>query len=68
MRATSDIFLGWLYVEAGLDVHARDFYCRQLRDWKDSAEIDQMVPRGKPRVGGSAVGRSPAHTPAAATG
>ena len=46
MQATSDIFLGWVHVKAGLDGVARDFYGRQLKDWKGSAEIEQMVPDG----------------------
>jgi uncharacterized protein (DUF2252 family) len=46
MQAVSDIFLGWVHVGAGLDGKARDFYGRQLKDWKGSAEIEQMVPRG----------------------
>jgi uncharacterized protein (DUF2252 family) len=46
MQASSDIFLGWVHVDAGLDGQARDFYGRQLRDWKGSAEIEQMVPKG----------------------
>ena len=46
MQASSDIFLGWLHVDSGLDGQARDFYVRQLRDWKGSAEIEQMVPKG----------------------
>ncbi|MBV9805777.1 MAG: DUF2252 domain-containing protein [Solirubrobacterales bacterium] len=46
MQATSDIFLGWIHVEAGMDGVARDFYGRQLKDWKGSAEIEQMVPQG----------------------
>ncbi|MGZ4267916.1 MAG: DUF2252 domain-containing protein [Solirubrobacteraceae bacterium] len=46
MQATSDIFLGWLHVDSGLDGKARDFYGRQLKDWKGSAEIEQMVPKG----------------------
>jgi uncharacterized protein (DUF2252 family) len=46
MQATSDIFLGWLHVPAGLDGKARDFYARQLKDWKGSAEVEQMVPKG----------------------
>jgi uncharacterized protein (DUF2252 family) len=45
MQATSDIFLGWLHVDAGFDGKARDFYGRQLKDWKGSAEIEQMVPK-----------------------
>ena len=46
MQATSDIFLGWLHVEDGIDGKSRDFYARQLKDWKGSAEIEQMVPKG----------------------
>jgi uncharacterized protein (DUF2252 family) len=45
MQATSDIFLGWLHVDAGLDGKPRDFYGRQLKDWKGSAEIEQMDPK-----------------------
>jgi uncharacterized protein (DUF2252 family) len=51
MQATSDIFLGWLHVDAGLDGLARDFYGRQLKDWKGSAEIGQMVPKGMATYG-----------------
>jgi uncharacterized protein (DUF2252 family) len=46
MQATSDIFLGWVHVESGLDGRERDFYGRQLKDWKGSAEIERMVPKG----------------------
>ena len=46
MQATSDIFLGWVHIEAGLDGRPRDFYGRQLKDWKGSAVIEQMVPEG----------------------
>jgi uncharacterized protein (DUF2252 family) len=46
MQASSDIFLGWLHVESGLDSQPRDVYGRQLRDWKGSAEVGQMVPKG----------------------
>jgi uncharacterized protein (DUF2252 family) len=42
MQATSDIFLGWLHAQAGLDGQERDFYARQLKDWKGSAEVEQM--------------------------
>ena len=41
MQAASDIFLGWQRV-TGLDGQVRDFYLRQLRDWKGSAEVDTM--------------------------
>jgi uncharacterized protein (DUF2252 family) len=51
MQATSDIFLGWLHVDAGLDGKPRDFYVRQLKDWKGSAEIEQMVPQGMATYG-----------------
>ncbi len=44
MQASSDIFLGWDQVE-GIDGVKRDFYIRQLRDWKGSADTDQMVPQ-----------------------
>ena len=44
MQASSDIFLGWLHVESGLDGQERDFYVRQLKDWKGSAETEQMIP------------------------
>ena len=45
MQAQSDIFLGWTRVTApdGVD---RDFYVRQLRDWKFSMPIEQMIPSG----------------------
>ena len=46
MQATSDIFLGWLRVDSDLDEKPRDYYGRQLKDWKGSAEIDQMDARG----------------------
>ncbi|MFI5038348.1 MAG: DUF2252 domain-containing protein [Solirubrobacterales bacterium] len=46
MQAVSDIFLGWVHNPEGLDGKGRDFYVRQLKDWKASAEIEQMVPEG----------------------
>ena len=51
MQATSDIFLGWLHVESGFDGQERDFYGRQLKDWKGSAEIEQMVPKAMAAYG-----------------
>ena len=45
MQAASDIFLGWQRF-AGLDGKTRDFYVRQLRDWKFSVDIAAMIPRG----------------------
>jgi uncharacterized protein (DUF2252 family) len=43
MQASSDVFLGWLRVDAGTDKQ-RDYYGRQLKDWKGSAEIEQLDP------------------------
>jgi uncharacterized protein (DUF2252 family) len=40
MQASSDILLGWQ--RAFLDGAERDFYVRQLRDWKGSVELDQL--------------------------
>ncbi|TFV92954.1 DUF2252 domain-containing protein [Blastococcus sp. CT_GayMR20] len=45
MQAVSDIFLGWVRA-TGLDGVRRDFYLRQLRDWKGSAEVETMLPEG----------------------
>jgi hypothetical protein len=45
MQAVGDIFLGWVRVQ-GFDGQTRDFYLRQLRDWKGSAEVGAMVPKG----------------------
>jgi uncharacterized protein (DUF2252 family) len=43
MQASSDIFLGWIRIQSpeGRD---EDYYLRQLRDWKLSAEIELMRP------------------------
>jgi uncharacterized protein (DUF2252 family) len=46
MQAASDIFLGWLHIESGLDGRPHDYYVRQLKDWKLSAPIEQMTPAG----------------------
>ena len=45
MQAASDIFLGWQRTN-GLDGVDRDYYVRQLRDWKASAEVEGAVPQG----------------------
>src|SRR3984957_16409407 len=46
MQASSDIFLGWQRAEAGLDGTQRDFYVRQLRDWKYSIAVEDLDTRG----------------------
>ena len=51
MQATSDIFLGWVHIEEGEGGLPRDFYGRQLKDWKGSAEIERMVPKGMAQYG-----------------
>ena len=43
MQSASDIFLGWNRVQ-GLDGIERDFYVRQLWDWKVSADLERMDP------------------------
>jgi uncharacterized protein (DUF2252 family) len=43
MQASSDIFLGWSSA-VGLDGVKRDYYFRQLRDWKGSAMVETMDP------------------------
>jgi uncharacterized protein (DUF2252 family) len=44
LQASSDILLGWIRTP-GIDDVDRDFYLRQLWDWKMSADIDQMTPQ-----------------------
>jgi uncharacterized protein (DUF2252 family) len=45
MQQASDIFLGWQRT-TGIDGVERDFYVRQLRDWKGSIEIGELRPDG----------------------
>jgi hypothetical protein len=40
MQAASDIFLGWFRSS-----HKRDYYVRQFRDMKVSAEVETFLPR-----------------------
>jgi uncharacterized protein (DUF2252 family) len=41
MQASSDLLLGWTTV-TGVDGVTRDFYVRQMWDWKTSADLDVM--------------------------
>jgi uncharacterized protein (DUF2252 family) len=41
MQAAGDIMLGWIRT-IGFDGEERDFYVRQLWDWKVSADVDAM--------------------------
>ncbi|MFF6997312.1 DUF2252 domain-containing protein [Streptomyces sp. NPDC008313] len=43
IQTAGDIFLGWTHV-VGLDGRDRDFYVRQLRDWKGIARPETMSP------------------------
>ncbi|MFI5610951.1 DUF2252 domain-containing protein [Amycolatopsis sp. NPDC051903] len=45
MQTVSDIFLGWIRAAGIVDRKQRDFYVRQLRDWKGSARVDTLDPR-----------------------
>jgi uncharacterized protein (DUF2252 family) len=46
MQAASDIFLGWIHGEGKIDGEVRDFYVRQLWDWKSSVDTETILPRG----------------------
>jgi uncharacterized protein (DUF2252 family) len=46
MQSASDIFLGWVRATRTLDGVTRDFYARQLWDWKVSVDLDAVLPRG----------------------
>jgi thiamine monophosphate kinase len=41
MQTASDIFLGWQRVK-DIDGHRRDYYIRQLHDWKGSAHVESL--------------------------
>jgi len=45
MQQASDIFLGWQR-STGIDGVQRDFYVRQLRDWKGSVTVEALAPDG----------------------
>ena len=46
MQAASDAFLGWQRLNPAPDGVVRDFYIRQLRDWKFSLDTQAMAPSG----------------------
>jgi hypothetical protein len=45
MQSASDIFLGWFRTQ-GIDGVTRDFYVRQLWDWKMGEDVERMHPGG----------------------
>jgi uncharacterized protein (DUF2252 family) len=51
MQATSDIFLGWQRTSAGTDGDKRDYYVRQLKDWKGSVAFEALSPTGAAAYG-----------------
>jgi uncharacterized protein (DUF2252 family) len=51
MQASTDIFVGWQHVSSGLDGQSRDFFVRQLKDWKGSFAIEAAVPVGAAAYG-----------------
>ena len=63
MQAASDLFLGWS-TNPSTGVH---YYWRQLHDMKGSADVPAMTRSSWPATPGSAGGRWPGPTPAAAT-
>ncbi len=50
MQASSDIFLGWQRSD-GIDGVSRDYYVRQLQDWKGSVDIENAIPAGMAAYG-----------------
>ncbi len=66
VQSASDIFLGWDTLR-GIDGVNRDFYFRQLWDWKASADIETMEPATSRSTRRCAAGSSPSGTPGRAT-
>jgi uncharacterized protein (DUF2252 family) len=50
MQASSDIFLGWQRSD-GVDGVSRDYYVRQLQDWKGSVDVENAIPAGMAAYG-----------------
>ena len=48
MQTASDIFLGWQRAK-DIDGQTRDYYIRQLHDWKGSAHVDTLRVHGATR-------------------
>ncbi len=64
MQAASDIFLGWQTVK-GLDGIERDYYVRQLHDWKGGVDVENFSPGGAELYGrlcGATLGRAHARS------
>lgn len=52
MQAATDVLLGW-DSSVGIDGKPRDFYVRQLKDWKGSLKIEKTSPSSLTRYGGA---------------
>jgi len=52
IQAAPDVLLGWARVAAGTDGQRHDYYVRQLRDWKLSADLAGLSPRWLRRFAG----------------
>ena len=52
IQAAPDVLLGWARVAAGTDGQSHDYYVRQLRDWKLSADLAGLSPRWLRRFAG----------------
>jgi uncharacterized protein (DUF2252 family) len=60
MQGATDAFLGWQRIE-GLDGKSRDYYIRQLHDWKGGADVDHLEVAGATlyaRICGATLGRA----------
>jgi uncharacterized protein (DUF2252 family) len=60
LQAATDIFLGWQRIK-GLDGVTRDYYVRQLHDWKGGLDVENLLPSGAAfyaRVCGSTLARA----------
>jgi uncharacterized protein (DUF2252 family) len=63
MQAAGDVLLGW--IRTNVDGHERDFYVRQLWDWKYSVAVESFDADGFERYGrlcGSTLARAHART------
>ena len=50
LQASSDIFLGWIQADE-VDGGSRDYYVRQLWDWKGSLDVETIQPCGLAEYG-----------------
>ena len=67
MQAQSDIFLGWTRVTNPVDGVDRDFYVRQLKDWKFSVPVQILLPQGMTMYARLCGWTRPGRTPAPGT-